>query len=281
MIGKKLFSSIMVPVFALTLMASVVSAKGPDRPAQKPESIDLVESEIHYAPSIANQGQTRTTIPVQGVDKKKQYKKSLLDFFTSNPKYSESISQIDTIVNQAIVSESANTASADGEITPYVIVGQGWTKAPYVTFSQNRVTYATSWIPEDNYRSNVPVTVSYTKTMTISATLGFSGSGLIKDKMGFQVSAGVNQTTSITQGATIPSWTVWGKRPYIKYRLEEWAGIYYYIDSTGGIVQVIEGPVTGTNKVLITKSTEYWTRTNTAESTTATTPTPPTGPPNV
>ncbi|AIQ14430.1 hypothetical protein [Paenibacillus durus] len=236
-------------------------------------------------------------IDVKGVDKEtgsiineEQFKKSLLNFFNSSPeKYSGSIKEIDSIVNNYKAAQSGKStnnnqkevAPSFGEISPSYIVGQGWSTDPHVTFSQDRVTYSMSWITEDNYRSSVPITATYTKTLKTSATLGFTGSNLIQSKLGFSAAFNVEQTTTITQGANVPAWTVWGMRPYIKYNLEEWEGIYYYIDSTGGIVQVIEGPVTGTNKKLITKSNEYWSRTNTTHDLNATTPTPSTGAPNV
>ncbi|MBM7569163.1 hypothetical protein [Paenibacillus sacheonensis] len=299
---KRRFLSLLT-IAAMTLTySSVVNADNTDSSekviVQPAKSVDVAESTTIYKPSVANQATKVTTIDVSGIDKESgeitdesQFKKSLLKFFNTNPqKYAKSIEDIDAIVgniknknlNQNANSGSVAQASTlDGEVTPYTIVFEGWSTEPHITLSQDRVTYSTSWVTEDNYRSSVPITVTYTKTLSTNATLGFSGSGLIKSKLGFTASFGVTQTSTIAQGATVPGWTAWGYRPYIKYHLDEWEGIYYYIDSTGGIVQTIEGPVTGSNKTLITKSNEYWSRTNTTQSLTATTPTPPTGVPNV
>ncbi|MEC0110727.1 hypothetical protein P4H27_27585 [Paenibacillus taichungensis] len=285
---KILISSLMVSSLFLGSGVASISAQSGEFETQQIRDLTVIESSQIFDDTTLLSGKS-TIIPVKGVDKETgeitnrgAYTQSLLKFFNSDPqKYAGSIIDIDAIVESATLAASQSIANkSNGEISPSAIVGQGWSKAPVITSSKDLITYSTSWITEDNYRSSVPITATYTKTLTTSVSLGFTGANVIKDKMGFNATFNETQTSTIAQGATVPGWTVWGTRPYIKWTEENWTGTYYYIDSTGGIVQVIEGPVSGTNKKLRTKSNEYWSRENTSKSTSATTPAPPTGVPN-
>lgn len=217
------------------------------------------------------------------VDKEK-YKESLLEFFDTDPvKYAESRRIIDSIVNEALDSKRNNNLDLPRDISPQsmVIIAQGWKTKPFTTSTNNYVTYATSWITEDNYRSSVPITVNYTKKTTVSASLGFTGPDVLKKYLGVSGSFDVVQESTISQGATVPAWTAWGYRPYIKWKETNWKGTYYITYSAAGRIYTIDEEQTGTNKDLLTKSNEYKSYTNSSKNTNATTPSFPTTKPNV
>ncbi|QWU16194.1 hypothetical protein SAMN04487895_11435 [Paenibacillus sophorae] len=97
---KRLLSLFFVAALTLTL-SGVVNAANSESQAQPSKSVDIVESTNYYTPSIANEPTKVTKIDVKGVDKETgsiinedQFKKSLLNFFNSNPeKYSTSIKE--------------------------------------------------------------------------------------------------------------------------------------------------------------------------------------------
>ncbi|WP_339257516.1 hypothetical protein MKZ12_25980 [Paenibacillus sp. FSL R5-0713] len=285
---KILISSIVISSLLLGSEVASISAQNVENEAQQLKDLTIIESSQIFDQTTL-MSEKVTTIPIRGVDKetgeitnRAAYAQSLLKFFNSDPqKYGDSIRDIDTIVENAVITTSQNISNTkNGDISPSAIVGQGWSKEPAITSSKDLITYSTTWITEDNYRSSVPITATYTKKLTTSVSLGFTGANVIKNKMGFNATFSATQESTIAQGATVPGWTVWGTRPYIKWTEENWTGTYYYIDSTGGIVQVIEGPVSGINKKLRTKSNEYWSRENSSKNSSATTPAPPTGAPS-
>ncbi|WP_212937880.1 hypothetical protein [Paenibacillus antibioticophila] len=260
----------------------------------KSKVVDILESSTvyHDAPTTSGLVRVEKIDNLAGVDKstgkifdKKAFKDSLLKYYSSDKvKYSENIKNIDKTI-ESLLSSKSNSSKINSEIVPFYsdgqVIMQGWSKEAKLISSENRVTYKTSWITEDNYRSSVPITATYTKTSSVSKSIGFEGDAEIKAKFGFTASATVSQSTTISQGADVPAWTVWGTRPYIKYKLEKYSGEYYYTIFAGGSLNTYYYNKTGENYILITKSNEYWSRTNTSKSTTATTPTPPTGAPNV
>ncbi|MEK4509734.1 hypothetical protein [Paenibacillus sp. FSL K6-2524] len=281
-VGLTSFSSI--AVFASEEKVQVVSSK----------TVDELESSTIYedAPTTSGLIRVEKVVDLEGVDKstgkiidKETFRNSLLKFYnTDKVKYSENIKNINSTIDKIMSSDTQSRATTQ-DITPFYadgqVVGRGWSKEPKLTSSENRVTFNRDWVTEDNYRSAVAITVSYTKTLKISRDIGFEGAVEIKNKFGFSASASVEQTSTISQGANVPAWTAWGYRPYIKYKLDQYSGEYYLMIYAGGAINTYYYTKTGSNYSLITKSNEYWSRINTSQSLTATTPTPPTGAPNV
>lgn len=161
-----------------------------------------------------------------------------------------------------------------------------WEIEPKVISTQKYVAYATSWIGIDAYRSSVGMTKGKTEQKTITYTLGYSGDAKIKEyKNTLSASYTNSTTTTISESQTCPAWTTMNWRPYATYWLDEYYGkmkITTIIPSAGGVYEnVWYEEFSGTDRRLITDTTEVWSRENTARDKNATTPTPPTGAPNV
>lgn len=293
------FKKIAISLFVagLIISSSSVFASAEQVQVETSRTVDVLESSTIYqdAPTTPGLVRVEKVAELEGVDKstgkiidKEAFKNSLLKYFrTDKEKYSDNIKNINTIVDRLMNGDtkSIQQNATSSVITPSYYDGQvvmeGWSKEPTVTSSENRVRYQTSWITEDNYRSSVPITATYTKTLKVTMSIGFEGAVEIKNKFNFKASETIEQTSTISQGATVPAWTVWGTRPYIKYRLENYSGEYCLTIFAGGSLNNYYYTKTGTNYILQTKSNEYWSQTNTSKSTNATTPTPPTGAPNV
>lgn len=256
-----------------------------------PHNVTIQESSNNlYSDAVSNADNDRAVriekvAELSGVDKQTGkisdealFKKSLLEFFNTDPvKYESSIKNIDSI----IANISSNNVKSSGVITPTQVIMEGWSKEPTLRSSTNYVTYTTNWITEDNYRSSVPIKATYTKSLKTTQSLGFNGASEIKSKFGFSASYSVEQSASITQGVDVPAWTVWGTRPYIKFRTDTYQGEYYLTIFNGSYIETVYYDKTGSNNVLLTRSNEYWSRENSSKNTSATTPAPPTGAPNV
>ena len=162
-----------------------------------------------------------------------------------------------------------------------------WYITPYVTSSVLWVTYSTSWIGIDAYRSSVGMTKGNTETKTINYTLGFSGSAEIKSfKPSLTFSYNTSYTTTISSSQTCPAWTTMNWRPYSTWYLDEYYGkmkITTIIPLPGGGVyqNVWYDDHTGTDRRIVTETTELWSRVNTAQNINAPTPQPPTTAPPV
>ncbi|WP_103110966.1 hypothetical protein [Brevibacillus reuszeri] len=224
---------------------------------------------------------------VEGIDKEtgeiidqELYKKSLLNALNTDPeKFKYEIENIDSLVAQSAANSRPSTLNDSISPASLVLISQGWDTEPYITSSQPMVTYSTSWIVEDNYRSSTAVNVKYSKSMKTSTTIGFSGAAEIKSKLSFTASKTHEYTTAVEQGATVGAWTIWGKRPYIKWTKQDYKGVWYQVWHNGS--EYITGTIdkTGTNNRLDIAATEYWDKVNTAKNPNASSPTPPTGQP--
>ena len=172
-------------------------------------------------------------------------------------------------------------ASKGGVITHNLFSSYYWSTAPYITSTEEWISWS-SWVSENNYNSSVPITVSTTVTSTTTTTLGFSGTGEMKVAISASAEYSKSYSTSITQGATVPGWTFWGRRPYIEFNKEYWTGYYtekYYDLARGGWTYYTKRE-DGVNKVLQNAATEYRTYTNYSK-TYSTPPSLPTGQPQV
>lgn len=161
-----------------------------------------------------------------------------------------------------------------------------WQIKPYVKSSVKGVTYSTSWIGIDAYRSSVGMTKGKTETKEISGTLGFSGSSEIKKFKGTLKSEfTAKSSTTVSESQSCPAWTTMNWRPYLLYWIDTYYGkmkITTIIPTGTGVYKnVWYEDHTGTNKRKITSTTEVWSRKNTSHNLTAKTPAPPTGAPDV
>ncbi|WP_150273646.1 hypothetical protein [Paenibacillus tepidiphilus] len=251
-----------------------------------PKTVDVLESSI-----VFNEGAPTSEkllrvekVDLDGIDEvtgkivdKKALKESLSKSYKSG-------TNVEGIFNKIIETEA--TKGSDSLISPMSyyegqVVLQDWTKGPYLDSQNYMVRYNTTWLSEDNYRSSVPITINYTKTQKVSLTINWTGSDEIKKKFGFTVGGSAEQQTSISQGAAIPAWTVWGTRPYIHYRNDNYSGEYCLTIWAGGALNNYYYTKTGTNTIVISKANEYWSRVNESKNLNATTPTFPTTAPNV
>ncbi|RJG23704.1 hypothetical protein [Paenibacillus thiaminolyticus] len=284
-IVKKALFLLLMSVMAL---GSTVLAESGKVKIIDPKPITMLESSTIYRESPPSDKLVRVekVADLRGIDKltgevinEQALKESLLEYYNSDRNnHIEDIQNVDSIVAKIKTSNKnfRNVASmySDGQV-----VKEGWSKEPKLTSSQYYLHYSTSWITEDNYRSDVEITATYTQTLKVSYNMGFTGAVEIKNKFGFSTSKGVEQTSTISKGATVPAWTVWGTRPYIKYRTDNYSGEYVLTIYAGGSLNNYYYTKTGSNNVLLTKSNEYWSRQNTSKSTSARTPSPPTGAP--
>lgn len=215
-------------------------------------------------------------------------KQSLLEYYNSDPStFSMQIKDIDNITKNAVLNNKKRNISSlnskQSEVSPlaYIEIYRGWVVEPYLDSSDYRVKYSTGWLTEDNYRASVPLTVTSGTSITVNQSIGFTGSADIKSKLGFSYSNSVSQTATKSVGAQIPGWTVWGTRPYIRYTAEQYYGMYrvQYLDTLHNKTVTNDTVESGTRNVLRVQANEYWSRTNTAQSTSASTPSPPSGQP--
>mgnify|MGYP000624800305 CR=1 FL=1 len=118
---------------------------------------------------------------------------------------------------------------------------------------------------------------------TIEKEIGFTGDSLIKNKLGFTAAYKTSQTASISTSTVVPAWTVWCLRPYIVWRKYDYIGVWRTEthDPIHGTTTYSDRAVYGSNVEKRVSNNEAWSATNTAKSTTATTPLPPSGVPNV
>lgn len=162
-----------------------------------------------------------------------------------------------------------------------------WNIQPYLRKTAKKVTYSTSWIGIDAYRSSVGMSKGRTETKEISEKLGFSGSAEIKKafKASFSTEYIETASTTVSENQTCPAWTTMNWRPYLLF-FED----YYYgkmkttttITTPYGVTKnVIYKDHIGINKRKITSSTEVWARENVKRNIKATTPMPPTDAPKV
>lgn len=161
-----------------------------------------------------------------------------------------------------------------------------WQIQPYVKSTVKGVTYATSWIGIDAYRSSVGMSKGKTETKEISGKLGFSGSAEIrKFKGNLTAEFTAKASTTVSESQTCPAWTTMNWRPYLLYWIDTYYGkmkITTIIPTGTGVYEnVWYEDHTGTDKRKITDTTEVWSRVNSSHNINATTPTPPTGAPDV
>ncbi|MBW9159743.1 hypothetical protein [Clostridium tagluense] len=214
------------------------------------------------------------------IDKSK-LKKALLDRWSKDSVTNKSnIDNIDMIVNDA-AKEAAKIKSGETTVHPLLGDTYSWSTSPYRYSSTPMVTYSTAWVVEDNYRSSVPIGVSYTQSISVQQSVGFTGEADIKVALGFSSTTTTTQTASYTQGVSIPAWTVWATRPYINWNKDLYKGYqdHYFYDLTTGNWTHIYKWLYGENYVSTSKVNQYYSATNSSHSTTASTPMPPTGQP--
>lgn len=161
-----------------------------------------------------------------------------------------------------------------------------WYIKPYIKSSTRMVTYATTWIGIDAYRSSVGMSKGREETKQISFSLGYTGSAEIKD-FSNELSASYSHTssTTISESQQCPAWTTMNWRPYVLWDKQVYYGkmkITTIIPSIGGVYEnVWYDDHEGENKKIVTETTEVWSRVNYAQDVNATTPIPSTGAPNV
>ena len=216
----------------------------------------------------------------------REMKERFLKKFGKDPNlYKDSINKIDSIVDETInfiESQKSNNFST-AAVTAGILGSSYWYKEPWLDKTTNGITYSTTWVGYDNYRSSVASTCTYSDSTTTTKTLGFTGDSLIKDKFGFSASYSSSQTASVSTSTVVPAWTVWDIRPYIVWTQYDYVGIWRTetYDPIHGTTTYSDRGVYGTNINKRVSNNEAWSATNTSKSTTAKTPTPPTGVPNV
>lgn len=229
------------------------------------------------------------------VPSKNEMKERYLKKFNKDPqRYKDSIKNIDSLVNQTInvIEDAKIITSNDLNIDPYKVVASTtkgilstsyWHIAPYITSSINGITYSTSWVGYDNYRSSVATNCTYNKSITTKKNIGFTGDTKIKSSLGFSWSYEISQTASVTTSTNIPAWTIWDTRPYITWTENQYLGAWTVesYNPLTGITTYSTSSKTGTNIVKRVSNTEAWSATNTARNIKATSPLPPIGAPNV
>lgn len=272
--------SVIMCLVLLLAISSTVFATDVNKKA--PKDIDLLESEITYdVPDY--KGVVVEEFEPKGYDKEKKeivdkdaFKESMLEYFNMNKEiHAESINNIDSIIDG--IEANLSTKATDEIGIQSQVIREGWSITPYVKSSQNRVRYTEGWLVEDNYRSSVPITVSTTRTSTISQTIGYSGDASIRVKFGFSNTSSTTQTATVTHGAEVSAWTAWGTRPYIRFRIDNYYGQWYktFFSQSTGMTTTRYYDRTGTNTVLRSRANEYWSRTNTTKNRSASTPRPP------
>jgi|GEM_PF-6858818 len=218
-------------------------------------------------------------------------KKRYLKKFNKNPEiYQDSINNIDSIVDETInfitaekIKKSNGNVSSSGVVTAGILPKSYWYKEPWVDKTINGITYSTSWVGFDNYRSSVATTCTYSKELSTTKSIGFSGDGLIKGYFGFSAAVNFTQTASVSTSTTVPAWTVWDIRPYIVWTQRDYIGIWRTetYNPLNGTTTYSDQGVYGTNYEKRVSNNEAWSATNSTQSPNATTPLPPTGVPNV
>lgn len=283
---KKSLLAMLVLTLILTLSITDGTALAGSTIDQEPKQIELIESVQEFNTPQTLESSEPTFVgklsdngyynEKTGEIDKEKLKEALIEFIKENPRFEHLLENLDSLVEN-IIGESAKTTASDVGIQA-VVIDQGFRSGhPYVTRSTNMVTYSEIWLVENNYRSAVPIKVGSTRSRTTTATLGFSGSSLIKDLFKFNGTYSESQTATVTVGADVPAWTVWGYRPYIKWTNDEWQGTYYFthLDTNTGRIYDVTREERGNNRRLTQKSNEYWSQVNTAKNPNAVTPDPP------
>lgn len=161
-----------------------------------------------------------------------------------------------------------------------------WYIKPYIKKTTRMVTYATSWIGIDAYRSSVGMTKGRSETKSITFSLGYTGSKEIKSVKN-ELKASFNHTSSVTvsESQTCPGWTTMNWRPYTLYDEQIYYGkmkVTTIMPIVGGVYEnVWYDELEGVNKQLVLDTHEVWSRENTTRNVNALTPQPPTGKPQV
>lgn len=226
---------------------------------------------------------------------KKLIKKALLKEYNLSPQENQNcINSIDIIVNEmatqfeSLKADQKNNRSlvnnievkgAPGGIPWYA--KQSWVKEPEKVSDTHHLTYSTGWAVQNNYNSAQAIKVTYTKTKSISYTVGFEGSNLIKGFLSASASNTKSCSSSISKGAPIEAWTIWATRPYVTYHKEKWEGrrgAKYYHATLGWIEEV--WTESGIYYTCVNPSDDYFSAHNDSGKP-QTAPAPPTGPPDV
>lgn len=183
-------------------------------------------------------------------------------------------------------SSTNNLPNAVGDIL--ISTTEDWYTKPYIAKTLRLVTYTTSWIGLDSYRSAVGITQTTSKEKSVNYTIGFSGSTKIKD-YNASLSASIGQThkTVVSQGTNCPGWYTMNWRPYVVYYNDYYAGVrevrklYYSTSDLSYYVELDYVTVEGQNARDTITSTEVWSRENSSHNVNAVTPLPPSTAPSV
>ena len=186
------------------------------------------------------------------------------------------------LLNNSIYSDTNYSTLFSG--LPITITS--WDREPYVYLTERWVTYSTSWIGIDAYRSSVPMTKGESEYISIIYALGFSGSGEIKKFKGtLTASCDYTRTTTVSSTDTCPAWTVAMWRPYSTWYKDYYSGVLKHTVYTQVGLELHEyvyfEPVGGEDRRLIYAADEMWSRVNTSEDKYASTPVPPTSAPPI
>ncbi|MHB8065338.1 MAG: hypothetical protein ACYDG2_22455 [Ruminiclostridium sp.] len=131
------------------------------------------------------------------VPSKEEMKKRYLEKLNKDPEiYQDNINNIDSIVDETInvikaekIKKSNSEVSSSGVVTAGILPQSYWYKTPWVDTTYNGITYSTSWVGFDNYRSSVATLCTYSKSSSTTKSIGFSGDGLFKGFFGFTAAA--------------------------------------------------------------------------------------------
>lgn len=279
-----MFKKHLKKLLCLTLSAIIVMGMSTTAFAEETDTITTTIGETYYfdSPQILSEEEPEVNnhllFSVDDIEKMSEAEFSAA-LSTETP--------LDSIEIEQIVSYYHSDDFKQGIAPTYGIYDHPeWQIEPYVKSTVKGVTYSTSWIGIDAYRSSVGMSKGKTETKEISGKLGFNGSAEIKKFKGnLTAEFTAKASTTVTENQTCPAWTTMNWRPYLLYWIDTYYGkmkITTIIPSSGGVYEnVWYEDHTGTNRRKITDTTEVWSRVNTAHNVNATTPAPPTDAPDV
>ncbi|MFC5402468.1 hypothetical protein [Cohnella soli] len=291
------FAVLSIFVFALSAQAQ---NKSIDASLEEP-LVEITDYQTFAPPSIQQEklpdseydplypGLTDANGKIKNIDEAK-LKKGLLKHFNKHPEsFKESIKNIDAVTQsylkqlqneKAKQENAANIGIQPMEVPICCYVTSEWQSGhPYTTSSTNYVHWQ-PWIIEDNWLSNLAITVSTELSTEVSRTIGFSGSADIKATLGFSAEYTENQKAVFTVGTTIPGHNIWAYRPWIKSNGKTWEGymIYHYYNLYTSSWTYTSDFKSGTNVTLTSKGNQYWSAENPSPFTSPR-PSPPSGAP--
>lgn len=187
-----------------------------------------------------------------------ELREKLLKEFKGDENKQQFTKDIDEIVNATMTGakKPIDTASkiVDSKNFGSIKVSEEWITDPYKYESTKYVTYRTSWLSMDNFNSSVASEFGQSKSIETTKSIGFEGSSELTAseaaKFGLKVTGSYTEKVSFTcsESYSIPAYTYWGKRTYIKwtedkykgelrttYMIPDYSGLgnnYYYTEDT-------------------------------------------------